>query len=156
VPTTPTSPADDVESAAAAAEQPNKLMDLAVMRLLMLAFILSAITADILLLFYGDLQQQQHGNNGALVVIRLTAVLLRLSVELAVLTLLLVHQSTGSQPSAFTNFMDKMVTLFPFMWPRGDRMLQSLIFACLALVVFGRVINVLVPIQYKVSFEHLQ
>ena len=51
--------------------------------------------------------------------------------------------------SAFSDFSKKVTKLFPFMWPRKSIKLQLLFFACIALLVCARVINVLSPLQYK-------
>ncbi|RKP02431.1 hypothetical protein CXG81DRAFT_1137, partial [Caulochytrium protostelioides] len=44
--------------------------------------------------------------------------------------------------------------LFPFLWPRPRR-LQLLVFACFLCLLAGRVINVLVPLQYKIVIDAL-
>lgn len=54
-------------------------------------------------------------------------------------------------PSTFSDFVDKFQKLVPFIWPSGtkNRYLQFLIIMCMVLLSIGRVVNVLVPIQYK-------
>lgn len=52
-------------------------------------------------------------------------------------------------------FMLKMRELKPFMWPKSDRYLQFMIFLSIALLLAGRVVNVLVPLQYKVVVDAL-
>jgi hypothetical protein len=56
-----------------------------------------------------------------------------------------------SQPSAFSDFMHKMRQLMPFMWPKNRPRLQLLVFASILLLGSGRAVNLLVPMQYKVS-----
>ena len=48
----------------------------------------------------------------------------------------------------------KFKTLLPFLWP-DTRKLQMLVIACLGLLFAGRVVNVLVPVQYKVVIDAL-
>ncbi|KAJ2301972.1 ATP-binding cassette-type vacuolar membrane transporter Hmt1, partial [Coemansia sp. RSA 2706] len=45
--------------------------------------------------------------------------------------------------------------LAPFLWPSGDRLMQLRIFCCLLILVAGRVVNVLVPLQFKVVVDGL-
>ncbi|RKP22934.1 hypothetical protein SYNPS1DRAFT_25120, partial [Syncephalis pseudoplumigaleata] len=46
-------------------------------------------------------------------------------------------------------YVERMRTLLPFMWPKGDPRLQSLIIICGCLLFLGRIVNVMVPVQYK-------
>ncbi|CAG8487880.1 3260_t:CDS:10, partial [Acaulospora morrowiae] len=69
----------------------------------------------------------------------------------------------GNQPretnipekGAFADFFEKMRRLIPFLWPKHKPWLQFLIFICFGLLVAGRVINVLVPMQIKVITDSL-
>ncbi|KAJ2608999.1 ATP-binding cassette-type vacuolar membrane transporter Hmt1 [Coemansia sp. RSA 1365] len=45
--------------------------------------------------------------------------------------------------------------LAPFLWPSGDRVLQLRIFCCLLILVAGRIVNVLVPLQFKAVVDGL-
>ncbi|KAJ3066266.1 Homocysteine S-methyltransferase 1, partial [Quaeritorhiza haematococci] len=56
--------------------------------------------------------------------------------------------------SAFRDGMANVKKLLPFLWPR-TLYLQSLVVACFGLLVVGRVVNVLVPLQYKVVVDAL-
>jgi ATP-binding cassette subfamily B (MDR/TAP) protein 6 len=49
---------------------------------------------------------------------------------------------------------EKFKKLTPFLWPNTTK-LQVLVVACLALLAAGRVVNVLVPVQYKVVIDAL-
>ncbi|KAM4602266.1 ATP-binding cassette sub-family B member 6 isoform 2-T2 [Polymixia lowei] len=53
------------------------------------------------------------------------------------------HQST------WQGFRTKVRLLLPYMWPRGNVLLQLLVLLCLGLLGLERVINVFVPIYYK-------
>ncbi|KAI9140536.1 hypothetical protein BKA69DRAFT_1125616 [Paraphysoderma sedebokerense] len=52
-------------------------------------------------------------------------------------------------PHSFRDYSDKFKKLMPFIWPTTDRFLQFLIIVCFVLLVTGRVVNVLVPYEYK-------
>lgn len=54
-------------------------------------------------------------------------------------------------PTTFGEFAAHFRKLLPFIWPKGKHAvkLQLMILACFALLVVGRVINLLVPLQYK-------
>ncbi|KAJ3109039.1 Homocysteine S-methyltransferase 1 [Phlyctochytrium planicorne] len=54
-------------------------------------------------------------------------------------------------PTTFSEFFHHFRRLYPYVWPHGkeNRRLQLMISACLLMLVLGRVVNVLVPIQYK-------
>ncbi|KAJ2794702.1 ATP-binding cassette-type vacuolar membrane transporter Hmt1, partial [Coemansia helicoidea] len=45
--------------------------------------------------------------------------------------------------------------LVPFLWPSGDWMLQARIVCCLLILVAGRLVNVLVPLQFKAVVDGL-
>ncbi|RUS19583.1 hypothetical protein BC938DRAFT_475712 [Jimgerdemannia flammicorona] len=49
--------------------------------------------------------------------------------------------------SAFAGFFDKMRRLIPFIWPKKDHWLQFLIIVCVGLLIVGRIVNVLTPMQ---------
>uniref|UniRef100_A0A6Q2YEQ0 ATP-binding cassette sub-family B member 6 n=1 Tax=Esox lucius TaxID=8010 RepID=A0A6Q2YEQ0_ESOLU len=57
-------------------------------------------------------------------------------------------QVTYSQ-STWQDFGKKVRMLLPYMWPRGNVLLQGLVLLCLCLLGLERVINVFVPIYYK-------
>ncbi|KAI9016131.1 P-loop containing nucleoside triphosphate hydrolase protein [Hyaloraphidium curvatum] len=48
-----------------------------------------------------------------------------------------------------------MAVLLPFLWPSESLYLQFLVFFCFFLLLLGRVVNVLVPLQYKVVIDAL-
>ncbi|KAJ2801642.1 ATP-binding cassette-type vacuolar membrane transporter Hmt1, partial [Coemansia guatemalensis] len=45
--------------------------------------------------------------------------------------------------------------LAPFLWPSGDCVLQLRIFCCLLILIAGRIVNVLVPLQFKAVVDGL-
>ncbi|XP_035600666.1 ATP-binding cassette sub-family B member 6-like isoform X1 [Oncorhynchus keta] len=51
--------------------------------------------------------------------------------------------------STWQDFGQKVRLLVPYMWPRGNILLQGLVLLCLCLLGLERVINVFVPIYYK-------
>ncbi|KAM9766523.1 ATP-binding cassette sub-family B member 6 isoform 1-T3 [Menidia menidia] len=51
--------------------------------------------------------------------------------------------------STWQGFRKKVVLLVPYMWPRGNIVLQILVLFCLGLLGVERAINVFVPIYYK-------
>ncbi|KAF7689736.1 hypothetical protein HF521_013089 [Silurus meridionalis] len=55
----------------------------------------------------------------------------------------------GQNQSAWTDFRRKVRLLLPYMWPRGNVLLQFLVILCLGLLGAERAINVFVPIYYK-------
>lgn len=59
--------------------------------------------------------------------------------------------SAGSIPtgSAFRNGWRKLRTLFPYLWPKKDVMLQCAVVVCILLLVAGRVIKLFLPIYRK-------
>ncbi|KAJ3109905.1 ATP-binding cassette sub- B member 6, mitochondrial [Phlyctochytrium bullatum] len=60
-------------------------------------------------------------------------------------------------PSSFTEFYRHSRRLLPFIWPSGreNRKLQMMVIMCMTMLVAGRVINVLVPYQYKRVIDSL-
>ncbi|KAI3642591.1 hypothetical protein MP228_012146 [Amoeboaphelidium protococcarum] len=63
--------------------------------------------------------------------------------------------SESLNKSAFSNFMNKMRKLLPFMWPSGHFWLQMAIFGCVVMLIVQRVLNVIVPLTYKVIVDAL-
>ncbi|KAF1528588.1 ATP-binding cassette sub-family B member 6, mitochondrial, partial [Eudyptes sclateri] len=51
--------------------------------------------------------------------------------------------------STWKDFRRKLRLLVPYMWPRGNHLLQGLVLFCMALMGLERAINVFVPIYYK-------
>lgn len=70
---------------------------------------------------------------------------------LAVFALLIatIMADSGSRVSPWK----RMTQLLPFVWPKGHLALQFMLFACISLLVFERVVNLMVPVQYKVQYE---
>uniref|UniRef100_A0A8C8GAH7 ATP-binding cassette, sub-family B (MDR/TAP), member 6a n=1 Tax=Oncorhynchus tshawytscha TaxID=74940 RepID=A0A8C8GAH7_ONCTS len=60
-----------------------------------------------------------------------------------------VEGGTGQSQSTWQDFGQKVRLLVPYMWPRGNILLQGLVLLCLCLLGLERVINVFVPIYYK-------
>uniref|UniRef100_A0A8C8G949 ATP-binding cassette sub-family B member 6 n=1 Tax=Oncorhynchus tshawytscha TaxID=74940 RepID=A0A8C8G949_ONCTS len=61
-----------------------------------------------------------------------------------------VEGGTGQESqSTWQDFGQKVRLLVPYMWPRGNILLQGLVLLCLCLLGLERVINVFVPIYYK-------
>ncbi|CAG8477671.1 17609_t:CDS:10 [Acaulospora morrowiae] len=58
-------------------------------------------------------------------------------------------------PRTFSDFLSKCKKLLPFVWPAHDIKLQIAIVICMLLLLLGRVVNVLLPYQYKVLVERL-
>ncbi|XP_041638151.1 ATP-binding cassette, sub-family B (MDR/TAP), member 6a [Cheilinus undulatus] len=56
---------------------------------------------------------------------------------------------TGENDSTWQGFRKKVRLLVPYMWPRGNHLLQLLVLFCLGLLGIERAINVFVPIYYK-------
>lgn len=57
--------------------------------------------------------------------------------------------NAGRTTSTWKDFRRKLRLLVPYMWPRGNHLLQGLVLFCMALMGLERVINVFVPIYYK-------
>ncbi|XP_064926817.1 ATP-binding cassette sub-family B member 6 isoform X2 [Columba livia] len=55
----------------------------------------------------------------------------------------------GRTSSTWKDFRRKLRLLVPYMWPRGNHLLQGLVLFCMALMGLERAINVFVPIYYK-------
>ncbi|KJE88983.1 abc transporter [Capsaspora owczarzaki ATCC 30864] len=53
------------------------------------------------------------------------------------------------QGNTFHDFRRRIKLLWPYLWPRNDRLLQFYVIVCLTLLAAGRGINVLVPIYNK-------
>ncbi|KAM9328323.1 ATP-binding cassette sub-family B member 6-like isoform 2-T2 [Pholidichthys leucotaenia] len=60
----------------------------------------------------------------------------------------LLGRTEGNQ-STWQGFWKKIRLLVPYMWPKGNFLLQILVLFCLGLLGVERVINVFVPIYYK-------
>lgn len=60
----------------------------------------------------------------------------------------LLGRTEGNQ-STWQDFRKKVRLLVPYMWPRGNVLLQLLVLFCLGVLGVERVINVLVPTYYK-------
>ncbi|KAJ1772785.1 ATP-binding cassette-type vacuolar membrane transporter Hmt1 [Coemansia sp. RSA 1813] len=45
--------------------------------------------------------------------------------------------------------------LLPFLWPSNDRILQIRIFACVLILLAGRLVNILAPLQFKIVVDSL-
>ena len=60
-------------------------------------------------------------------------------------------------PTTLREFAGHFMRLFPFMWPHGANAwkLQLLILACVIIMIFGRMVNLWVPIQYKKVVDSL-
>lgn len=58
----------------------------------------------------------------------------------------LQNDNNAENRSTWTNSWRKMRTLAPFMWPKKSFILQLNVIMCIALVIFGRIINVYVPV----------
>ncbi|KAG7241004.1 hypothetical protein INR49_026034 [Caranx melampygus] len=56
---------------------------------------------------------------------------------------------TNENQSTWQGFRKKVRLLVPYMWPRGNILLQLLVLFCLGLLGIERAINVFVPIYYK-------
>jgi hypothetical protein len=59
------------------------------------------------------------------------------------------QEYVNSRKSAFSNITKKIKDVLPFVWPKGKLKLQLLIYSCVALMVAGRFVNLLMPLQYK-------
>ena len=61
----------------------------------------------------------------------------------------------SSKGSTFGNLFKKSKQIFPFVWPKGQLLLQVQIVICLVILAAGRVINLYVPIYYKIIINSL-
>ncbi|KAJ3363821.1 Homocysteine S-methyltransferase 1 [Allomyces javanicus] len=69
-----------------------------------------------------------------------------------------VETSTADKfkpPTTYQDYLDKFGKLAPFVWPARDRYLQCLVLVCGLLLFVGRVVNVLLPLQYKALVDCL-
>lgn len=57
--------------------------------------------------------------------------------------------NSAENQSTWKDFGQKVRLLLPYMWPKGNAMLQLLVLLCLSLLGAERAINVFVPIYYK-------
>jgi ATP-binding cassette subfamily B (MDR/TAP) protein 6 len=57
------------------------------------------------------------------------------------------QQQQQQQPKVFTNFIDKMKKLFPYIWPYNNKKLQLYIVLCFLIMCAGFVVGVLTPLQ---------
>ncbi|KAF2361769.1 ABC transporter type 1 transmembrane domain [Trinorchestia longiramus] len=64
------------------------------------------------------------------------------------------NENTGNG-STFRDVFRKLRTLMPFMWPKNNLLLQLDVLLCLALLLVGRVTNVLVPLYNKKIVDSL-
>jgi ATP-binding cassette subfamily B (MDR/TAP) protein 6 len=70
----------------------------------------------------------------------------------------------GTTPSTTTEkpisgmryFFVKMRRLLPFMWPKNSRALQIYVGLCFLILVLGRIVNLLTPLQFGIVVEALQ
>jgi len=63
------------------------------------------------------------------------------------------NQNSTSSP--WSNFCSKVTTLLPFVWPKKFVSLQVRVVFCFLLLAAGRVVNVYVPILYKLLVDSL-
>ncbi|KAL6261955.1 hypothetical protein P5V15_007039 [Pogonomyrmex californicus] len=59
------------------------------------------------------------------------------------------YQRISDNASTWTNLWYKTKTLAPFLWPKSDFLLQLRVIFCFILLLFGRLINLYVPIYNK-------
>lgn len=57
--------------------------------------------------------------------------------------------NSDENQSTWKDFGQKVRLLVPYMWPKGNVVLQLLVLLCLGMLGVERVINVFVPIYYK-------
>ncbi|KAI9184352.1 ATP-binding cassette-type vacuolar membrane transporter Hmt1 [Blastocladiella emersonii ATCC 22665] len=58
-------------------------------------------------------------------------------------------------PKTFADYAAKFRKLAPFVWPQADRYLQFLVVICGFLLLVGRIVNVLLPLQSKALIDLL-
>ena len=64
--------------------------------------------------------------------------------------------ASGSEVSVDgPSLWSRLKQVFPFMWPKGKPVLQAMMFSSLLCLVAGRVVNVFVPLQFKVVVDSL-
>lgn len=61
----------------------------------------------------------------------------------------------AKEEGVYRDFWTRMGLLMPFLWPSESLYLQFLVMVCFLLLIIGRVVNVLVPLQYKVVIDAL-
>lgn len=54
-----------------------------------------------------------------------------------------------NQRSTWSNVKQKVVLLFPYIWPKKSVFLQACVSFCIVLLVIGRIVNLFTPIYYK-------
>lgn len=64
--------------------------------------------------------------------------------------------ATEKPTSGMRQFFAKMRKLLPFMWPKNSRKLQIYVGLCFSIMVTGRIVNLLTPVQFGVVVETLQ
>ncbi|EGD79239.1 ATP-binding cassette sub-family B member 6 [Salpingoeca rosetta] len=57
--------------------------------------------------------------------------------------------------TTFSDFGLRMRVIWPFLWPKGKPLLQLRVLVCLVLLALGRVVNLYVPISYKLIVDKL-
>eukprot|EP00730_Choanoeca_flexa_P007080 TRINITY_DN12277_c0_g2_i1.p1 TRINITY_DN12277_c0_g2~~TRINITY_DN12277_c0_g2_i1.p1 ORF type:complete len:794 (+),score=176.63 TRINITY_DN12277_c0_g2_i1:176-2383(+) len=57
-----------------------------------------------------------------------------------------VAQRSGS---TFDDLAYRFEVIWPFLWPKGQRLLQARVVLCIAMLAAGRVVNLYVPLTYK-------
>lgn len=57
--------------------------------------------------------------------------------------------TTDASESTWRNIRRKIKMILPFMWPKGNALLQLVVLFCVLLLVAGRVVNLYTPIMYK-------
>ncbi|KAJ3342909.1 Homocysteine S-methyltransferase 1 [Gonapodya sp. JEL0774] len=64
-------------------------------------------------------------------------------------------ESATDDTSTFDYFWEKMYTLLPYVWPTKSVKLQLLVVFCFTILIIGRIVNVLVVLQYKIVIDQL-
>ncbi|KAJ1648252.1 ATP-binding cassette-type vacuolar membrane transporter Hmt1 [Coemansia asiatica] len=64
------------------------------------------------------------------------------------------HQSSDYNPDTAT-IRRRLRIIMPFLWPSDSIMLQLRIFGCFLAIIAGRIVNVLVPLQFKIVVDSL-
>ena len=62
---------------------------------------------------------------------------------------------TNQDGSTFSNFWLKVKFLWPFIWPKGELLLQCYVVICFFLLILGRVSNIFIPMFYSKVVEAL-
>lgn len=63
-----------------------------------------------------------------------------------------VHERSGT---TFADFGQRLRLMWPFLWPKKKPILQLRVLICLVLLALGRVVNLYVPVSYKVIVDRL-